>query len=165
MKKIILVLCLLLTLCSCSGEKEVKPQLGGISFGAEVSYYNENYGFDGQLQKDGTLTAVITEPKELEGLSFTLNGDAVTVEYKGLRYTPVEGSMPFSRVMEELYAPLREIVLSETTLADKEGRVVGEDGRYTLTVSPTGLPQKLSLPDKRFEMRFYNISVNEDTDD
>lgn len=164
MKRIFSVLCLLLVLCSCASAKEVKPQLGGISFSAEVTYYNENYAFDGHLEKNGTLKAEITSPKELEGLNFTLNGDSVTVEYKGLSYTPVEGSMPFSRVMEEIYLPLRELALSDKVTSDKEGRVE-EKGRYALTLSPTGLPQKLLIPDNRFEVRFYNISVKEDSND
>lgn len=161
MKRFLAVVLMLLTLCSCSGEKQQKLHLGGITFNAAVNYYNENYEFEGHLKKDGSLEAKIVSPKELEDLNFTLNGESVQVEYKGLTYTPVEGSMPFSTVMEGLYEPLRELVFSDSAAADKEGRVVDADGKFTLTVSPTGLPQKLEIPNSSFEVRFYNVSVEE----
>lgn len=166
MKKIVSSLLVFLLFCSCSGGKEIQPQLQGITFTAEMTYYNEVYGFDGEILSDGTLKAAITAPEELKDLNLTMNDEGITVEYKGLTYSPVEGNMPFSGVMEEVYAPIREVILSGA-VADSDGVLTGGEGvrAYTLTVSPTGLPQKLEIPDESFQIRFYNVSIKEDVND
>ncbi len=166
MKKIVSVLLVLFLLCSCSGGKEIEPQLRGITFTAEMNYYNEAYGFVGEILSDGTLKASITAPEELKDLNFTISGEGIMVEYKGLTYSPVEGNMPFAGVMEEVYAPIREVILSDAA-ADSDGVLTGGAGvrAYTLTLSPTGLPQKLQIPDESFEIKFYNVSIKEEVND
>ena len=165
MKKILFLLLIFLTLCACSGGKSIEPKLSGVTFTAEMTHYNEVYSFSGEILSDGTLKAAVTAPEELKDINFTINDEGTTVEYKGLTYSPVEGSMPFSGIMEELYAPIREIISSGAT-ANSEGLLTGGEGvrAYALTVSPTGLPQKLEIPDESFNIRFYNVSV-EDVND
>lgn len=160
MKKLLLVLSLILILCSCGAKREIKPQLSGISFTAEVVYYNENYLLDGVISKDGVFTAEIKEPDELCDLKITLNEDETRVDYKGLVYIPLEGSMPFAKVLQEFYTPVCEIIKGEPTIKGTEGILKGEG--YTLTVSPTGLPLKLEIPDDRFTFKFYNVSICEE---
>lgn len=166
MKKIFFILLSFLVLCSCSAEKNIQPRLGGIAFNAEMTYYNEVYRFEGEILSDGTLKATVTAPEELKELNFTINSEQTTVEYKGLTYSPVEGNMPFSGVMTDFYAPIREVMLSEK-IADKNGSLIGGQGvrAYRFTFSPTGLPQKLEIPDESFVIRFYNVSIKEDVND
>ena len=67
MKKLICAFMVLVCLCSCN-KNEIRPHLLGISFAAELMYFNEVYSFDGEILNDGTLIAVMKEPKELEEL-------------------------------------------------------------------------------------------------
>lgn len=166
MKRLVCVLLMLLVLCSCSGG-EIEPRLKGISFNAEMTYYNECYNFGGEVLSDGTLKVTLTEPEELKDLSFTLSGENTVIEYKGLTYSPVEGSMPFSRIIENFYKPLREVALSNSCEVSKDGVFKSDNGAqsYTITFSPTGLPQKLEIPDERFSVRFYNVSIKEEAND
>ena len=166
MKKIIGILLVILTLCSCGGKQEIKPRLQGISFTAEVTYYNEAYSLEGEILSDGTLQVAVTAPEELKGFNIHMINEDITVEYKGLTYSPIEGTMPFSGVMAELYAPIRQIVGSDI-MADTEGKIKGGEGvrAYCFTFSPTGLPQKLEIPDESFEIRFYNVTIKEDVND
>lgn len=163
MKKLILVLLILLSLCSCT-KNEVSPRLKGISFTAELTYFNEEYVFDTTVQKDGTLTAYMKEPKELEELKLTVNTDGITADYKGLIYSANEATMPFSRIMEDFYLPLRRLMDEGSMSADKDGKISGKVGesKYILTVSPTGLPQKLELPDEHITVKFYNVTIKEE---
>lgn len=166
MKKILSILLICLALCSCSSAKSIVPRLSGISFTADMTYYNEVYAFDGEILSDGTMKATVTSPEELSELEFTLTGEGTTVNYKGLTYSPVEGSMPFSKIMEDIYLPIREVALGDAT-ADGNGILTGGEGsgEYSFTLSPTGLPQKLEMPDERFFVKFYNVSVKEDVND
>lgn len=157
MKKIICLGLLLITLCSCGGGKEIKPQLSGISFTAEIVYYNEKYSLDGVISKDGEFTFEIKEPEELSGLKISLIDGQTKVDYKGLTYTPLEGTMPFAKVLDEFCAPIEEIIKDDTLLANSEGIIKGVG--FTLTVSPTGLPLMLELPDERFTVKFLNVSI------
>ena len=167
MKKIFCVVVALLFLCSCQGG-EVSPQLTGISFTAELVYYNEKYVFDGIIDENGILTAEIKEPESLCDLKLTMGPDGTTAEYKGIKYTPVANSLPFSKKIDEFYESLYSIISSaETVESDKNGKIKFGDGveSFTLTVSPSGLPQRLEIPDDRFYITFYNLSVCEDVNE
>ncbi|MBO5199783.1 MAG: hypothetical protein J6B93_00730 [Clostridia bacterium] len=166
LKRVISVFMLILLLAGCSGSK-TEPSLCGISFRADMVYYNESYSFDGRISENGVLTALIIEPEELEGLEFTLDGKTTTVNYKGLIYTPVEGSMPFCRMIEDFYSPIRTLLDEEGPTADSDGNISRGKGAdaFTLQLSPMGLPQTLKMPDDRFYVTFYNISVNEDVNE
>ena len=159
MKKAVLSLLLCFTLCACSSG-EITPCLKGISFTAEMTYYNESYCFDGSISTQGELTAVITSPEELKDLKLILGEKGTTVEYKGITYTPVEGTMPFSAVLKNFYNPIRE-VMAEELLADGDGKLkTGEGTEAAVFVfSPTGLPQTMEHRGKGFSVNFYNVSI------
>ena len=151
-----LILCFLL-LCGCSGGKEIVPKLKGISFTAKMTYYNEEYSFKGKFSTDGELVCEMLAPEGLSEMVFTVNDDKTITEYKGITYSPVEGSMPFAGVIEQFYSRINQIAADEQAVADKNGILKTE--KATLTVSPTGFPQKLSAEKEGFSVNFYNITL------
>lgn len=163
MKKICLVLTLVLLLCSCSSKREITPCLAGISFTAEIVYYNESYSLDGTISKSGELTAKMKEPEELSDLKIMISESGTVVDYKGLTYTPLEGTMPFAKVISELYKPIFETIKNETAVTSSDGILKGEN--FTFKLSPTGLPLELMIPDERFQVKFYNVTICEDVND
>lgn len=150
-------------LVSCGRKSDVSPVLTGVSFTAEMVYYNETYSCDCTLSPDGVLHARVTEPEMLEGFSLTVDRESVTADYLGISYTPSPGNMPFSSVIEGFYEALCAIADSgaTATVSGNEYTVHGGEGAsgYTLTVAPTGLPIKLTLPDDRFTVNFYNVTL------
>ena len=165
MKKILSLLLVLLTLSACGGKETVKPQIYGISFTADVTYYNENYKGECEISGDGSLTLKITEPEILAGYTVTINNDGIKAEYLGIAFTPNPSNMPFSSVMQDLYKKITEIALCDA--AEKKGDTYiikgGKDAdAYTLYISPTGLPLSLDMPDERFRVYFYNNKVLSD---
>lgn len=159
MKKIIIVFFCLFLLCSCSSGKEIAPALKGISFKGVMTHYNEEYSFLAEIGKEGELKCEMTAPDTLKGMVIRGDREGTRVEYKGISYSPVQGSMPFSAIMERFYECLLDAMESDA-LADEKGVLKTED--YTLTLSPSGLPQKLTIEKDGFYITFYNISVKEE---
>ena len=160
MKKIISVLLAIFCLCSCSGG-QITPKLTELSFTAELSYYNELYVMDAKILKDATLVAEMKEPEALEGLTLTVTSKGITAEYLGLTYTANEATLPFSSTVFAFYLPLLNVINTPEAAVDKDGTLTGEvEGlKYSLTFSPTGLPQMLELKEKRLSVRFYNTEI------
>lgn len=163
MKKLVFIFIMLISLCSCK-DTQIEPKLTQISFTAELSYFNEVYSFDGQILKDKTLKITMKEPEGLKDLNLTVNSDGITAEYMGLTYIANEATMPFSRIIAETYTPLVALAGEESVTADKNGEISGkaDEIEYKLTVSPTGLPQKLELDSRHITVKFYNISIKEE---
>ena len=163
MKKIICLLIPLILLCSCGKKSEVKPNLLGISFKGEIVYYNENYSCECSVSQEGVLTAKIIEPEILSGFVLTVSKDKITADYLGISYTPTTNNMPFSGAIDSFYKALEDCSAEDirATLSGEEYIVKGdsEELGYTLYLSPTGLPQKLLLPDERFSVSFYNVTI------
>lgn len=163
MKKILSALLVIICLCSCSSG-ETKPKLTNLSFSAELTYYNETYLFDGRLLDDATLKATIKQPEELKDLNLTVTPEGITAEYLGLTYTANEATMPFSKTIWDFYLPINNIINNTEAVADKNGALNGEanGNKYILTVSPTGLPQKLEIANGRILVKFYNVEIKEE---
>ena len=163
MKKIICLLIPLIFLCSCGKKSEVRPLVSGISFKGEIVYYNENYSCECSISPEGVLTAKIIEPEILNGFVLTVAADKITADYLGISYTPTSNNMPFSGAIDTFYKALQDCSLEDkrATLSGDEYTLKGEieDIEYTLYISPTGLPQKLLLPDERFCVNFYNVTI------
>ena len=166
-KRIVSVLILIFLLSGCSGGK-IEPRLCGISFRAVMDYYNESYSFEGRISDEGVLTATMTEPQELKNLEFTLDSQGTIVNYKGLTFTPVEGSIPFCRMIDEFYSKISELINEQELTVNSDGAISRGKGakEFTLTLTPLGLPQTLKMPDERFIVKFYNIQItNEDVNE
>ena len=163
MRKIICLILPLILLCSCGKKSEVKPNLLGISFKGEIVYFNENYTCECTVSQDGILTAKIIEPEILNGFVLTVSADKITADYLGISYTPTKNNMPFSGAIDTFYKALIDSSGQDktVTLSGDEYTVKGktEDLEYSLYISPTGLPQKLLLPDERFSVNFYNATI------
>ncbi len=163
MKKLICLVIPLILLCSCGKKSEVKPILTGLSFKGEIVYFNENYSCECIISEDGVLSAKIIEPEILNGFVLTVSKDKITADYLGISYTPTTNNMPFSGAIDSFYKALEDCGLGEraATLSGDEYTLKGDLGDlgYTLYVSPTGLPQKLLLPDERFSVNFYNVTI------
>ena len=160
MKKLIPLFTLLLFITSC-GKADVTPQLTNIGFSADICYYNENYKGDCTVSEDGAFKITLTEPESLAGYTVTVEKDKITAEYLGLSFTPTKNNMPQSSVMTEFY---EKYTAAAQIPPEKKGDnliIKGGDGigAYTLYISPTGLPQKMTLPDERFTVYFYNATV------
>lgn len=163
MKKIVFALLLILCLCSCT-KNQIELKLTEITFTAELSYFNEVYVFDGHIDKEGTLIAKIKEPEGLQDLKLTVNADGITADYKGLTYTANEATMPFSKIVSDFYGPIGFLCKNQSALEERDGEISGKFGNaeYVLTVSPTGLPQKLDISSQHIAVKFYNVSIKED---
>ena len=162
MKRVVCLILLVLTLTSCSGQEKVESKLTDISFTAEISYYNEKYSADCTIDKENVLRAVIKIPETLEGFALTVSEKGITAEYLGIKYNPTDSNMPFAGVLEQTYDRLLEVT--------KSGTVKREDNTYKITVgegadkavlsiTEGGLPILLEIPDERFFVEFYNVTI------
>ncbi len=162
MKRAISLILLVLTLTSCAGKEKIEPKLSNVSFVAEISYYNENYSADCTIDNEGKLKAVIRVPETLEGFTLTVSDKGVEAEYLGIKYTPTDGNMPFASVIKQVYDRLNLVsTMGETKKEDKEYiRSFGEGAeKTTLHLTEAGYPILLRLPDERFFIEFYNVTV------
>lgn len=160
MKRIFCTILVLLTLTACSGKKEVTPLLCGISFTADITYYNENYKGECTVSADGALTLKLTEPKDLSGYTVTLSKEGITAEYLGLSFTPTVNNMPASSVLTDFYNCYYEAAFSDEDAKSTGDGYQLQDDEYTLWLTAMGLPQKAELPDESFCVYFYNVAVS-----
>lgn len=169
MKKLLLskrYLCVCLTLlllCGCGGG-DVLPVTKQISFTAALEYCGEDYVCSTSVDKNGAMRLEVNEPEALRGLKFTVDGDNITAEMMGLKYTPDTGKMPLGAAALRLYgifAGCSSVVLSKSAgNCSYEGRLA--DSEYTVTFSPVGLPLGASLSDGSLSAKFENVTVIRD---
>ena len=164
MKRVFIPIVLCLCLVSCGIKQGVSPRLSGISFSAEIFYYNETYRCDCSINAENELLAVIKIPETLEGFTLTVSSGGVTAEYLGIKYTPTDGNMPFSGLLKQVYDRL--MLVSDSGVAEKRDKTyilsLGEGAdRAELHLAESGLPILLRLPDERFYVEFYNVTIKD----
>lgn len=166
MKKIIsvaLLIVLTLILGGCSGKKtNISPVTRGISFTAELTYYNECYEAEVKVAENGAAVAEITSPDTIKGLTFRFDGDSVTAEYLGLEYKTDFHSLPEGNACIMLYEILTDASGEGISVtADGDNYYISCDGenRYRLYVGATGLPIKAEDTSKGFTAIFKNVTI------
>lgn len=163
MKKIISALFVILTLSGCASTSKVKPQLRGITFSADITYYNESYEADVTVDKSLKTTVSFTSPDSLDGLVFEFSDDDVTVNYKGLSQKYDIDAIP-----EGIAATLLYEIIEDAD--DDDARVIeGKDTfyisgdtdgtEYRLYLGATGLPISAEDPRLGFKVNFKNVTL------
>lgn len=164
MKKIISVLFLaILFLCAC-GEKKiaVTPVTSGISFTAELTYYNECFEADVTVAENGETDMEITSPDTIKGLVFHFNGEEITAKYAGLEYKADFKSLPEGACCARLYEILKDTFNEDVTVNLEENSYYimrdSKDISYKLYLGATGLP--ISAEDNSgFTVNFKNVTI------
>ena len=164
MKKIISVLSLaILFLCAC-GEKKiaVTPVTSGISFTAELTYYNECFEADVTVAKNGETDMEITSPDTIKGLVLHFNGEEITAKYAGLEYRADFKSLPEGACCARLYEILKDTFNEDVTVNSEENSYYimrdSKDISYKLYLGATGLP--ISAEDNSgFTVNFKNVTI------
>ena len=166
MKKIISVLsCAVLAffICAC-GEKKISvtPVTSGISFTAELTYYNECYEANVTVANNGETDMEITSPDTIKGLVFHFNGTKITAEYAGLEYKTDFKSLPESACCERLYEILKDSFKEDVSVTSEgDSYCISRDSSdisYKLYLGATGLP--ISAEDNSgFTVNFKNVTI------
>lgn len=162
MKRLICVI-LMLSLCACSGKKQVIPIVSGMDFTAVIHYYNEIYECAVEVDKGCCAVMRVTSPEDLAGLKFICKGDTLTAEFMGLSYTPDTESMPSGAVAKTVYGILFDCYTNKPAASDDGGNysISGKVDKhnYTLSLSPSGLPLSVQIPDKSYTVDFKNVTL------
>lgn len=167
MKKIISVLSfavLTLFLSACGGKKvSVTPVTRGISFTAELSYYNECYEAQVTVASNGETDMEITSPDTIKGLTFHFDGEEVTAKYAGLEYKADFKAFSEGACCIRLYEILKDTFKEETAVT-KEGEnyCISRDGgdlSYKLYLGGGGLPITAEDSQSGFTVNFKNVTI------
>ncbi|MGN0492525.1 MAG: hypothetical protein ACI4F7_02665 [Acutalibacteraceae bacterium] len=165
MKKIISVsLILVLALCGCKNSRSnIKPVTSGITFTAELTYYNECCEATVSVTENGAADFEITSPDTVKGLTFHFEGDSVTAEYLGLEYKTDFAALPEGNACIKLYKILKDASGGEISVtADGDDCYISRDSggvRYKLYLGATGLPLKAEDASGGFTAVFKNVTI------
>ncbi len=161
-KKLFALSLVLLTFCGCAQKNIVSPVLDNISFTAEIDYGDNELTADAKLTQ-GALNLIVAEPQVIKDLTLNITNNGVTVEFKGVTYTPDINSLPQGAIAEVLYDVINDIGVSQNTVVCVEenckikGSVNGYE--YEFTFSPSGLPISLSIDELDLDIEFKNVTV------
>ena len=108
---------------SCGKGTAIAPKTTGISFTAELEFFENKYVAAVTVKSDGNAEVQITSPDTLKGLEFVFSGKAVTAKYLGLEYKYNIGKQPSVAAVSYLYEILKDI-------SEKERQITLEDGRF-----------------------------------
>ena len=86
MKKLFCIVIMLITLCGCGSENRIVPVLKGIAFDASVDFNGEKFAYTAEICDDGSMSAYLTDPTELSGMTIKFDDGDITAEYMGLDY-------------------------------------------------------------------------------
>lgn len=149
---------LLLTGCNQLA-KNITPHTRGITFNADISYYNENYECEVEIEQNGDTIISLTAPQDLKGLSFSYKGDQVLITYNGLEYKCDDFS-PENSVADFIYSVFQcetnDVIKNDDNLYI-EGKTQSQS--YKLFIGATGLPLKITTVSGGYEIIIKNATI------
>lgn len=161
-KLLVAVLVLFAVLSGC--KKAAQPHgtvLTSISFSADIKYYNESYSADCVIDESGRFSAAVTKPENLSGLRFEFDGEKCEVNFGDLNLSDESVYMPQNSVVSTINKIFTQCRRATNGESRHNFRIKGKcDGKkYALTVSPSGLPISLEVPDLGLQVDFNNVSL------
>ena len=159
MKKILVLLLAILSLCGCTVSKTVSPILDNILFTVNIDYAQDKYVADASIVDD-TLNLVIREPEIISCLSLGFDENGLSAEFKGIKCTSEVDSLPQSAIIQVLYNVINDAVNKQLVYDDTNCRITGKvnEYKYEFVFSPSGLPLKIEIED--FDLLFYFSNVS-----
>lgn len=161
MKKIIIPFLIIFILAGCKAEKQTAVQLFGLSFDCKASYNGGTVAGNIKAYGGGVFSFTLSEPQLISGTEVKYDGETVTINYLGLSYSP-QLPLPADDTNTVLNTVIATAAGGKTAklcedkyiLEDKAG-----DLAYTLTVTESGLPLSLSVPDAGLSAEFSNVTL------
>ena len=159
MKKIILVLVLIFSICGCSNETEVTLQEVAESFKQNFSTealaaFGENEA-EMSITKNGmSISIIVSSPAELEGMGIEISNEHAKVTYEGMEQEISKDSLPEGTpflLLEELFEKLSEP--DKFTLSTENGNLVAKGDDFTAVLSPENF-SIISAEFPRFSAKF-----------
>lgn len=168
MKKIfslVLTVAVSVLLTSCGKGTAIAPKTTGISFTAELEFFENKYEAAVTVRPDGNAEVQIISPDTLKGLEFDFSGKAVTAKYLGLEYKYNMDEQPSVAAAAYLYEILKDISEKGRQITLEDGRFY-TDGRtenikYRMYFGATGLPISASDEDNNFVITFKNVTITD----
>ncbi len=157
MKKLLCVFSLLL-LVGCAQSTNIKPVTRSLSFIGEMTYYNEYYEINADIDKQGKMTVKFTHPEELKDLTFTMIDDTVTCEFQGItyQYDDEHKSAALSFVYNAFCEENPQVYEKDNQFFTKGNF---NDNEYKMFIGQTGLPLKIVDSAARFEILIKNATI------
>lgn len=160
LKRVFSVLLAMLILSGCGGKStRIEPVTKGISFSCEITYYNETYECDCEVQKNGEAIFEFKYPTEIEGLRFLFSKNGVSVKYNEIEY--INENITFentaAHLIWDVLANVNGKAISENDVFFIEGESKEYD--YRLELGSTGLPIKLKTNPDIIEVTFKNVKI------
>ena len=160
MKKVIVFILVLSSLCGCTSIKETKPIVNNISFTVNITHQKQEYTCDVQSFSDG-LNLIVKDPQNIEGLALDINKNICNIAFEGLNLSYDTNLLPDNAFAQIIYAVLCDVSEQPIFIDDENctinGNVYKKD--YVFVFSPSGLPLSLEIKDLDFNVNFSNVTI------
>lgn len=155
---------LMLFPCACGGKKsDITPVTKGISFFAELTYYNECYEANVTVGENGKAEMRIISPDTIKGLELHFDGEDVTAKYAGLEYKTDFASLPEGACCMLLYKILKDACKEDVCVISGGDEYYIQrdtaDISYKLYLGATGLPISAEDSENGFSVSFKNVTI------
>ena len=168
MKKIILgvlAVTVLLLSVSCGKGRGVIPQTTGMSFVADMEFFENKCVASVNVKENGDTKAEIISPDSIKGLSFIFSGGDATVRYLGLEYKYDMADPASGAAVSYLYEMLKDASCDGRQISFDDGRFY-TDGRisktnYRMYFGATGLPISACDGENNFKISFKNAAITD----
>ena len=130
MKKVILIAMLAgsALMCSCAEEKKVEPVRLSAGFETQLTYEQNNVTFIADMlrQEDGSWSFTFSEPKTIEGLTFTQTDKVITVSMGDISYLADQAQIADTSSVKLIAAAADKLVSGKGLKADSKKNGVTE---------------------------------------
>ena len=163
MKRFWALFIILVFLCGCSAEKEVKISASPMSFDCIVEREDERYTVSVKTSENADIIeSSVISPENLKDLKYTLQNDVLSTEYRGINTTADIKETPEENAVILLLKVIKDAG-GKPTLKNKDGNfdyngnLEGLD--YNVSVSPSGLPLGITFSPLGVTVEIKNLTL------
>ena len=163
MRKLILCLLLILSLCACENKTEAKPEIKNLSFCVATVSQNTEYFLSATTDENSNLHLTVNTPKDIADLKMFFCDKKVNVNYLGLEKEISIDALQADSVFTVLYKGISKASKTENLLIEDDKYFIPfsvENKDYFFYFGQSGLPLEIKSKDNETQIIIKGAAIS-----
>ncbi len=163
MRKLILFLLLVFSLCACENKTESKPETKNLSFTATTVSENTEYLLSANTDENSGLYLTVENPESMANLKMFFSKETVKINYLDLEKEIPVDSLQTDSVFRILYEGILKASKTENLSVENDKYFIPfsvDDKEYLIYFGQSGLPFEIKSKDNKTQILIKSASIS-----
>ncbi len=163
MRKLILFLLLIFSLCACKNESQAKPETKNLTFTAVSVFENTEYILSASTDENSNLYLTVKNPENITNLKFFFTPETIKLNYLNLEKAIPTDSLQTDSVFRILYEGILKASKTQNLSIEDDKYFIPfsvDNKHYLFYFGQSGLPLEIRSKDNKVQILIKGAAIS-----